>query len=149
MHRSLNDRIVTKRHYGGTYTTTQTPTNGVDLQDLASAEIVVDIGAITNVANSPQPSWAFSLEHSDTIDSGFEAVAETDVARGSGNNEALSSGVFATVDDAAEDDTVYRIGYVGGKRYVRVPSTAANTPGATPITVMVIGEPLLKPGTDS
>ena len=140
--RSMTDRITVKRHINGTVSTTQTPTNGVDLQGLASAEIVVDIGAVTNIANSPQPSWTFALQHSDTVNSGFAAVEATDAVLPDG--AALgANGVFATVDDAAEDDAIYRIGYIGNKRYVRVVATAANTPGNTPICVTVAGEELL------
>lgn len=147
MNRSMNDRIAVKRHYGGTYTSTQTPSSGVDVSDLVSAEILVDIGTITNIANSPVPSWTFALQHSDSESADFEAVASADVALNSGNNDgAVSSGVFATVDAAAEDDTVYRVGYIGTKRYVRVVATAADTPGATPISVLVVGERRLAQG---
>lgn len=144
--RSLSNRIVVKRHYGAAYTATETPSAGVDLQDLLTAEIIVDVGVVTNIANSPQPSWTFTLQHSDASGSGFAAVADTDVVQNSGS---ISSGVFATVDSADDDATIYRIGYVGSKRYVRVVATAANTPGSTPITVMVVGEPRLAPGSDS
>ena len=44
---------------------------------------------------------------------------------------------------AAKDDAVYRVGYVGIRRYLRVVATAANTPGNTPIAVLVVGEKLL------
>lgn len=140
--RSMTDRIAVLYHLIGAFTTTQTPANGVDVKGLKTAEIIVEIGTITNIANSPTPSWAFALQHSDTVNSGFAAVESTDVVMPGG--AALgASGVFATVDAAAEDDAVYRVGYVGGKRYVRVVATAAATPGSTPIAVLVVGEPLL------
>jgi len=139
MNRSMTDRVTTFRHINGTVATTQTPSTGVDLQDVASAEVLVDIGTVTNIANSPQPSWTFALQHSDTSNASFAAVDSTDVVLPDG--AALgASGVFATVDAAAEDDAQYRVGYVGVKRYIRVVATAANTPGNTPITVVVVGE---------
>lgn len=60
----------------------------------------------------------FILQHGDLQD-GSDAVAVTsadDVLPGT----ALPLGVFATIDDPAEDDAVYKIGYRGTKRYVRV-----------------------------
>ena len=139
--RSMTDRITVLRHLLGAYTTTQTPSTGVDVKTLKTAEVIVDIGTVTNIANSPQPSWAFALQHSDTSNASFTAVESTDVVLPDGG--ALgASGLFATVDAAAEDDAVYRIGYVGGKRYIRVVATAANTPGSTPIGVHIVGEPL-------
>lgn len=139
--RSMTDRITVLRHLLGAYTTTQTPSNGVDVKPLKTAEVVVDIGAITNIANSPAPSWAFALQHSDSVSSDFAAVESTDVVMPDGGTLG-ASGQFALVNAAAEDDTVYRVGYVGGKRYIRVVATAANTPGSTPIGVQVVGEPL-------
>lgn len=140
--RSLTDRVTALPHYVGTYTTTQTPASGVDVKALKSAEILVYIGAITNIANSPTPSWTFALQHSDTSNANFAAVEAADVVM-EGGATLGANGVFATVDAAAEDDAVYRVGYVGAKRYVRVVATAANTPGNTAIAVSVVGEPLL------
>lgn len=139
MNRSLTDRVTAARHINAAATTTQTPSTGVDLQDLASAEVVVDIGTITNIASSPVPSWSFALQHSDAAGSGFAAVDAADAVLPDG--VALgASGVFATVNTAALDDAIYRVGYVGSKRYIRVVATAADTPGATPICVTVVGE---------
>ena len=151
MNRSLNGRIVTRLQNVGSYTTTQTPSTGVDMKGLATAEIVVAIGAMTNTGGSPHQSWAFALQHSDTSNANFEAVVAADVVLDAGNNAGTlgAGGTFATVDAAAEDDAVYRVGYIGNKRYVRVVQTAANTPGATSIAVMVVGEPLLAPGVDT
>jgi len=139
--RSMTDRITVLRHLLGAYTTTQTPSTGVDVKTLKTAEVIVDIGTVTNIANSPQPSWAFALQHSDASNASFTAVESADVVLPDGGTLG-ASGLFATVDAAAEDDAVYRIGYVGGKRYIRVVATAANTPGSTPIGVHIVGEPL-------
>lgn len=150
--RDLDSKIKVVKHILGTVTTTQTPSAGVDLQGFDSAEVVVSIGTMTNVGGSPAESWTFALQESDSESSGFTAVSDDAVVLvGSGNNDGGvdGSGIFATVDAAAEDDAVYRIGYIGGKRYIRVVATAANTPGATAISVnMILGNPDLKPTTD-
>lgn len=134
--RSMTSDLAVASHIGGTVATTQTPSNGVDLQGAFAAEVLAYIGTVTNIANSPQPSWTLTLQHSDTSNSGFAAVADSDVVLEDGGS--IASGVFATVDDAAEDDAWFRIGYVGGKRYIRVVATAANTPGNTPVAVCVV-----------
>lgn len=136
------------------FTATQTPANGVDLKGFDAAEFLISVGVVTNIANSPQPSWAFKLQESDSQASGFtDVVTAADVLVGSAKSPVTapdsSTGVFLTVDAAAEDATLYRVGYVGAKRYVRVVATAANTPGSTPLSVIaVLGKPSLAPTSD-
>lgn len=149
MNRSMNDQIVTRLHYIGAPTATVTPSAGIDVSDLTEVEVVAVVGTITNIGNSPVPSWTLALQEGDATDGAHTAVAEADVARNSGNNQELSSGVFATIDEAADDDKVYRLGYLGGKKSIKVVATAADTPGATPITILIIGKSKIRPGTDS
>lgn len=131
-----------------TVSATETPTNGVDLQGFTSATVVCSIGTITNISNSPTPSWTFKLQESDN-DSSYSDVAEADCLVTYGSNDgSVTSGVFATVDAADKDDANYTIGYIGTKRYVRVVATAADTPGNTPIAVNVIKESMQRPQDD-
>jgi hypothetical protein len=152
--RDLHSNIKAVSHYVGAPTATVTPASGVDLAGFSSSEFIISVGAVANIANSPQPSWAFKLQHSDSQSSDFTDVTDAnDVLVGSAKSPVTapnsSTGVFLTVDDAAEDDTVYRVGYIGTKRYVRVVATAANTPGATPMAfVAVLGDPALAPTSD-
>lgn len=155
MLRDLHSNIKVVQHLvAAAYTTTQTPSNGVDLAGFGAAEFLIDIGVITNVANSPQPSWAFKLQESDSQSTGFtDVVTAGDALVGSAASPVAapdaSTGVFLTVDDAAEDAAVYRVGYIGNKRYVRVVATAANTPGGTPLCIVaVLGKPGLAPTAD-
>lgn len=153
--RDLHSNVKAVLHLASAaYTTTQTPANGVDLQGFGSAEFLISIGTVTNIANSPQPSWAFKLQESDSVNSDFtDVVTSSDVLTGSAASPVAapdsSSGVFLTVDDAAEDAAVYRVGYVGAKRYVRVVAAAANTPGSTPMTIIaLLGNPSIAPTED-
>lgn len=136
------------------YSATQTPTNGVDLQGFDAAEFVISIGTMTNVGGSPTESWEFKLQESDSVSSGFTDVTDdAKVIVGSAQSPVTNpddtSGVFLTVDEASEDDAVYRVGYVGNKRYVRVVSTANNTPGNTPISIVArLGHAAQKPVQD-
>lgn len=153
--RDMHSNMKAVQHLSAAvYTTTQTPSNGVDLDGFAGAEFEISIGVIANVANSPQPSWAFKLQHSDSQSSDFEDVTEAaDVLVGSAASPVTtpnsSTGVFLTVDAAAEDDAVYRIGYIGPKRYVRAVATPANTPGNTPLSIVAnLFYPAIAPTSD-
>lgn len=153
--RDMHSHVKAVQHISAAdYTATETPTNGVDTQGFDSAEFLISIGAVTNIANSPQPSWTFKLQESDSQSSGFSDVTDSSVVlTGSAASPVTSpdssSGVFLTVDAASEDDAVYRVGYVGAKRYVRVVATAANSPGSTPISVVAeLGHPDLTPTSD-
>jgi hypothetical protein len=148
----LKDRLSqakNEKHFCKTVTATETPSTGVDLKGFSAATVICTVGAVTNIANSPQPSWKLSLEESDSASTGFTSVDDDDALTTYGNNDgSLSSGIFATIDAADEDDAVYTVGYIGTKRYIRVVATAANTPGATPISVVVQKESMQKPQDD-
>lgn len=153
--RDLHSNIKAVQHIAAAaVTTTQTPSNGVDLAGFSSVEFLIAIGAVANIANSPQPTWAFKLQHSDSPSSNFADVTEAgDVLVESAKSPVAapnaSTGVFLTIDDAAEDAQVYRVGYIGTKRYVRVVATAANSPGSTPLSVIaLLGDPALRPTAD-
>lgn len=153
--RDLHSNIKAVQHLAAAaYTTTQTPSNGVDLKGFDSVEFLIAVGVITNIAQSPTPSWAFKLQESDSESSGFTDVTDANsVVYGSAASPAgapdSSTGVFLTVDAAAEDAATYRIGYRGNKRYARVVSTAANTPGSTPISITaLLGHPAISPTSD-
>lgn len=77
--------------------------------------------------------YDFALQHSDVSGSGFANVTSaSDVTYGTVD----ANGIFATVDDGAEDDANYQIGYAGGKRYVRVNIIAAgNHSSGTPLAI--------------
>lgn len=154
--RDLHSSIKVVQHVAAqAITATNTPSSGVDLRGFDAAEFLISVGTITNIANSPQPSWTFKLQESDSESTGFADVTDSnDVLVGSAASPVTtpdsSTGVFLTIDAASEDATTYRIGYRGSKRYVRVVATAANTPGSTPYSVVaVLGAAHLVPTSDS
>ncbi|HEX9768424.1 MAG TPA: hypothetical protein VGA50_04535 [Kiloniellales bacterium] len=148
--RDLISNVKTVYHWTKTVTATETPSTGISRKGFGSVLIQAAIGAVTNIANSPQPSWTLKLEHSAAASSGYAAVAAADVILANGKNDgSITAGVYATIDAAAEDDSIYTIGYIGAKEFLRVVATAANTPGATPIAVIfTLGLPALAPADD-
>lgn len=132
-------------------TATNTPSTGVDTLGYDSATFIISVGTVTNIANSPQPSWTFKVEESDTSNASFSAITDSNRIlvngiQSPGTTPNSSTGVFLTVDAAAEDATAYHVGVVSSKRYLRVVATAANTPGSTPYSVVcVLENPSLAP----
>lgn len=130
---------------------TNTPSNGVYHQGFNSMGILITLGAIPNIANSPRPSWSFKIQESDTINSGFTDVTDVDrVLVGSSRAPVTtvnpSTGVFLVVDSNTEDENTYFVGLLTEKAYSRVVATAANTPGSTPYSVVyLLGHPNIAP----
>lgn len=126
-------------------TATNTPTNGVDTKGFDACTFLISVGTVANIANSPQPSWAFKVQESDTVNASFVDITDSKRIAVSGIQSPggapdSSTGVFLTIDAAAEDATAYHVGVISDKRYLRVVATAANTPGSTPYSVVAVLE---------
>ena len=146
--RDLHHNLTFEQLLKAAAVSSETTSAAFDTVGFAGVDMTIIVGAMSNTGGSEK--WEFHLEHSDQAAADFEAVTEpSDVV--AGNSAAIvgkpdtTTGVFLTVDDAAEDDAVYRIGYVGPKRYVRVVATPSNSPGSTPMAVVAVTDPLLKP----
>jgi hypothetical protein len=81
---------------------------GVDLQGFEGALVLIQTGIITDGTH------VFEVQES-SDNATFTAVVDTDLL-----------GTEPTAG-ATDDDKVYRIGYIGTKRYIRVISTASGT----------------------
>lgn len=119
-----------------------TNSNGVDTAlTTGSVMLVVNTGESGDTLSSTV-KWDYILE--DSADNAtFAAVTDTDFVT---YGTVDSSGIFATVDAAAEDDAAYKIGYVGPKRYVRVSISRTGThTNGTPHGAIGITSPIHKP----
>ena len=119
---------------------------GIDLQGFESATIVVDTGVEGDTLSS-SVKVDFILQDS-TDNSSFSAVTSNSLVT---DGAVDSSGIFLTLDANGETPQVTSIGYVGGKRYVRVVAdfTGSHSNG-TPIAVSVIkGHPRHNVDADS
>ena len=111
---------------------------GVDLQGYESATVLVDVGAEGDTLSS-SVHFEISLEESDD-DSTYTDVAQASIIDGT----IASGGIFLKLDGTAggnPDSTggIFRVGYVGNKRYIRVviAKTGTHSTG-TPIGAMVV-----------
>jgi type 1 fimbria pilin len=116
---------IAPQQLSGTVTGTSTAA-GVDLRGYNSAMAVINCGA----AGGTAPSFTFQVEESDD-NSTFTAVASADL---SGTEPSVGT---------ANDNAVYRIGYKGGSRYIRVsvPATSGTTPTLFAGASIVRGRP--------
>jgi hypothetical protein len=119
---------------------------GVDLQFFESAVAVVDTGVEGDTLSS-SVKIDFILEDSDDNSSWSAVTSQSSVTDGTVD----SSGIFLTLDANAETPQVTSIGYVGGKRYLRVTADFTGThSNGTPIAVSIIkGSPRHNVDSDS
>ncbi len=109
----------------------------IDLQGYEGCEFIVDVGASGDTLSGSVYA-DFKLQEGNASNmSDAAAVAYADMLGPIAASNA--NGIFATVDDPAEDSTVLRVGYIGNKRYVRlfIDVTGTHTNG-TPIAAVVL-----------
>jgi hypothetical protein len=96
--------------------------SGVDTQESVGVALVAHVGTSGDTL-SGSVYLALEVEHSDD-NSTFVDCADADIdAAVTGAN----TGTFAKIDDAAEDDAIYKCNYLGNKRYVRVVGNLVGT----------------------
>ncbi len=111
---------------------------GVDLQGYESATLIADVGAEGDALASDK-YFEISLEHSDD-NSSWSDVAQADIVDGT----ISSGGIWLKLDGSAggNPDTageIYRVGYIGGKRYIRgVLAKSGTHSNGTPISLFVV-----------
>lgn len=108
----------------------------IDRAGFDSLEFIILTGTLAD----SDATFTVLVEHADANFSGEAAVADAQLL----GTEAEASFQF---DD---DGEVRKIGYRGGKRYVRLTITPANNTGSSPIAVCaVLGHPIVAPVTQS
>lgn len=117
---------------------TDTATALIDLQGYNSAELVVNVGTITGVDGSNYMTIV-AQECDTTVAASFTDVAANDLL-----------GAFTVIDSTAEDSTVQHVGYVGGKRYLRVSLEFTGTGITANVlgVLAILGHPRHAPATD-
>ncbi|ACM39172.1 MULTISPECIES: hypothetical protein [Rhizobium/Agrobacterium group] len=115
-----------------TLTADNTPT-AIDLRGYDSAEICLDIG-VGGITFSGTNKIEFVLTHSDD-NTTYTNVADADMLGVSG----ISNGIIKALTAAHAAAAVYRYGYKGGKRYLKLLADFGGTHGTgTPIAASVI-----------
>lgn len=113
----------------GTYLTSTNPTSvAVDCQGFESVALVLATATVTD-------AQALNVQHSDD-NSTYADVAAADVV----GDLAAFEAILAT-----EDSVTAKLGYIGGKRYVKVVSTGAGATGAVYGVTAILGNPANAP----
>ena len=111
---------------------------GVDLQGYESATVLVDVGAEGDTLSS-SVYFEVSLEESDD-DSTYTDVAQAGIVDGT----IAAGGIFLKLDGTTGGNPdsaggIFRVGYVGNSRYIRVVLAKTGThSNGTPLGAMVV-----------
>lgn len=113
----------------------------IDLAGYNSALIIYSVGTEAGTL-SETLYHTLKLEHADDDGTGsagdYAVVAAADVL-----GVTPATGIIFTIDDPAEDNTVYRCGYVGGKRFLKITAAEVGATSGCPISVVLVkGHPL-------
>ena len=115
-----------------------TPT-AIDLQGYESAEVVMHIGE-GGITFTDTDKVEFKLTHSED-DSTYTDVTIGDV---DGLSSVAEGGIIKSLTSLHDASDVTKVGYIGGKRYLKLLADFSGTHGTgTPIgAVVVMGNPL-------
>lgn len=111
----------------------------IDLKGYNSALLVINCGLDAGTGLSDSHKFVFTLY--DSADgTTYDLVETSDVL-----NLTVTSGVVLTIDATDKDNNIYKIGYVGGKRYLQLVCTVTGTV-SMPLSIECIkGHPELSP----
>lgn len=118
------------------------PATSIDTKGYESAVAVAAIGVSGDTLSGSVKIDVVAEESDD--DTTFTPITDADQVQGATPD---SNGIVATIDDAAEDDVVVKVGYLGFKRYfrLRLDFTGTHTNG-TPIAMLGLrGHPHVAP----
>lgn len=112
----------------------------IDLKGFNSAVLCWEVGLEAGTL-SGSLYWTLKLEHADDDGTGV-AGSYSNVAAADVLGVTPTSGICFTVDDPAEDETVLVLGYVGGKRFLKVTIAETGSTSGLPQSVLLIkGDP--------
>lgn len=110
--------------------TTASKGNIIDMQGFESLTYVAYTGIVTDAGTAS--GFSFEVQESDTTaDADFTAVADADLL-------GLESALTVT-DDTADEELIGSIGYIGGKRYVRIVATGTTGTDAVVVVAAIKG----------
>lgn len=118
---------------------TATPQADIDLAGFNSCVILIDIGVDAGSGLGGSNKLVFTLQDSDdgTTYANVETADMLDLT--------VADGVVLTIDSTDEDNTLYKLGYVGGKRYLQLTYTETGTVSVPMSIILVKGHPLDAP----
>jgi hypothetical protein len=108
----------------------------VDLAGCNSAVFLISTGVEGSTLDGSN-YWTWKMEHADDDGTGV-AGSYANVAAADVLGVTPSSGIVLTLDANAETPQITKIGYVGGKRFVKITPAETGTGPDLPQTVIVV-----------
>jgi hypothetical protein len=113
--------------------------SAVDLLGYREATLLLHIGA-GGITFSGTNKIEFVLTHSDD-NSSYSNVTDSDVILDSLGPTSITSGIVRSLTSAHATADVQKIGYIGGKRYIKLLADFSGTHGTgTPVAASVVRE---------
>ena len=126
--RDLYHNVLSTQVLNPAVSTTTKTSSAIDLQGHNSLSVLFSIGQSGDTL-SGSVFWTLKLQHSDD-DSSYADLAASDVSTGS---------TTIVVNSMSLDETVYGIGYIGNKRYLKGVATPTGTHTVgTPIGIIAL-----------
>ncbi len=107
----------------------------IDLKGFNSATLVVNCGLDAGTGLSSSHKLVFTLYDSP------DGVTYTLVETADMLDLTVASGVVITIDAVGEDNSIYKLGYVGGKRYLQLVYTETGTVSMPMSIELIKGNP--------
>lgn len=109
----------------------------IDLLDSGSATLVLHIG-VGGITFTGSNKIEFVLTHSDD-NSTYSNVTDDDLVKDSLAPASVTNGIIRALTAAHAASTIQKLGYVGGKRYLKLLADFSGTHGSgTPIAASVV-----------
>ncbi|SDC30800.1 hypothetical protein SAMN05444678_102260 [Sphingomonas sp. YR710] len=109
----------------------------VDLRDYGSATLLLNIG-VGGITFSGTNKIEFVLTHSDD-DTTYTNVTDDDVIKDSLAPTTIANGIIRSLVAAHASPTLQKLGYVGGKHYLKLLADFSGTHGTgTPMSATVV-----------
>lgn len=126
--RDLYHNILSTQVLSPAVATTVKTSSTIDLQGHNSASVLFSIGQSGDTL-SGSVLWTLKMQHSDD-DSSYSDVTAADVSNGT---------TAIVINDGTLDETVYSMGYIGSKRYLKGIATPTGThTNGTPIGMIAL-----------
>lgn len=109
--------------------------DGVDLLEYEGCNFIINTGVITS------GTWTVTFEHSDSEDSNFTLCTYTS----SGTTGQLLGSAPGPFTSTGFNDKIYKVGYIGTKRYVRCVVTETDMGTAIFQVIVELGAPRSAP----
>lgn len=111
----------------------------IDLKGFNSACLVVNCGLDAGTGLSDSHKLVFTLKDS------TDGVTYANVETADMLDLTVTAGTVITIDAVGEDNSIYKLGYVGGKRYLELTYTETGTVSMPMSIELIKGEPEKSP----